>query len=137
MKFVREYYDELTRHVKSCRPDVVGHFDLFTKFSYVDTDTDEYRRIAIDALYRVAEYCNRFEVNTGAMARGYRKEPYPADFLLEEMYKIGAAVTVSSDCHDGEKLDFAFDDAVSRIRKAGFTTIDRFDGAAFVKDEMI
>ena len=33
MKFVREYYDELTRHVMACRPDVVGHFDLFTKFS--------------------------------------------------------------------------------------------------------
>lgn len=137
MKFVREYYDELARHVEACRPDIVGHFDLFTKFATIDTDSDEYRKIAIDALYRVAEHCNRFEVNTGAMARENREYPYPAQFILEEMCKLGASVTVSSDCHDGEKLDFAFDDALSRIRKAGFTTIDRFDGTKFVKDEIV
>lgn len=137
MKFVREYYDELERHISACRPDIVGHFDLFTKFSYIDTSSEEYRQLTLDALHRVAEHCNRFEVNTGAMARGYRQDPYPADFILDEMYRMGATVTVSSDCHDGVSLDYAFDDALARIRRAGFETIDRFDGSVFVKDDIV
>lgn len=38
-----------------------------------------------------------FEVNTGAIARGYRKNPYPSDFLLQELRRLGFGAVISSE----------------------------------------
>ena len=134
--FVKAYYDELVRHVKATRPDIVGHFDLLTKFSTIDESSEEYRRIVYDALDEIMTVCTRFEINTGGMARAGKEGTYPAPFILEEICRRGGSVTVSSDCHDGRRLDFAFDEALEAAKKAGFTVIDRFTREGFVQDEI-
>ena len=48
------------------------------------------------------------EINTGAMARGYRSVPYPAAFILRELAKSDCSVILGSDCHDKEQLNFGF-----------------------------
>ena len=53
-----------------------------------------------------------FEVNTGAIARGYRTTPYPAPFLLKEWKAIGGEIVISSDCHDKAFLNYRFNEAV-------------------------
>ena len=55
---------------------------------------------AVDALDALLERPVLFELNTGAIARGYRKTPYPGDFLLRELIRRGAGLLLSSDCHD-------------------------------------
>ena len=130
------YYDRLTRFVLALKPTIVGHFDLITKFCEkqppFDAESAAYREIACAALDRVLEAGLVFEVNTGAMARGWRTSPYPADFLLERIAQAGGRVTLTADAHAKEQLTFGFDEALERIRRAGFAQIWTLTGEGFV-----
>lgn len=63
------------------------------------------------------------EVNTGAMARGLRASPYPADFLLKAVREAGGSVILSSDAHRVSYLDFAFEETLARLRRLGFREV--------------
>lgn len=136
VEFAKAYFDTVARHVTKCKPDIVGHFDLITKYDSFDEDAPEYRKAAIDALHETMKACTRFEVNTGAMSRKHKKSAYPADFILEEILKCGCTVTLSADSHSAEYVDFAFVETLDRLRKLGFTHIDRLTDEGFVSDEI-
>lgn len=65
------------------------------------------------------------EVNTGAIARGYRDDPYPTAELLTAWREMGGRATITSDCHDAAKLDCAFERAVELLRQTGYRTVLR------------
>ena len=73
-----------------------------------------------------------FEVNSGAIARGYRTTPYPAPFIMEELKNLGAKMIISSDCHNKEFLDCNFDKSIEYIKSFGFKKVYKFDGKDFV-----
>lgn len=64
-----------------------------------------------------------FEINTGAMSRGYRSEPYPHAILLQYIHDHGGKACITSDCHARQNLDCGFDIARARARAAGFDTV--------------
>ena len=135
MACVAAYYDQLTRFVLALRPTIVGHFDLITKFCekqpLFDTESAAYREIACAALDRVLSAGLVFEVNTGAMARGWRTTPYPADFLLERIARRGGRVTLTADAHASDALTFGFEDALGRIKNAGIKQVLILTGKGF------
>jgi len=110
------------QRVTGCQ--IIGHFDLITKFDEAGELFDEtlprYRAAALGALDALCPSDPVFEINTGAMARGVRKTPYPALWLLREMHARGMRVMLSSDCHDRRYLDFGFETARALAREAGF-----------------
>lgn len=134
--YAKAYFDTLADHVIASKPDIVGHFDLITKYDSIDENDTRYRKAALDALHAIFKTCRRFEVNTGAMARGCKKGSYPADFILEEIRRLGGSVTVSSDSHTPRNIDFAFEETVQRLKSLGFESIDRLTETGFVKDEI-
>ena len=126
--FARLYYDTVIKMSNEIDYDIVGHFDVVTKFSdlhpdLIDTESKEYRNAALQALHTVREKHELFEVNTGAMARGYKKLPYPAPFLLKEMRALDCKLVLTSDSHDAARLDYGFDEAKDYIRAHGFDTL--------------
>jgi histidinol-phosphatase (PHP family) len=64
-----------------------------------------------------------FEVNTGAIARGYRTSPYPSVNLLRKIRDIGAPITLSSDCHNKDHLDCNFKETKAILHDIGFREI--------------
>lgn len=126
MAMARAYYDRLAGYVESYRPDIIGHFDVIRKQNdrarLFDTESAEYRNIACEALERMIGKTNLLEVNTGGIARGYVKSPYPELFILRRWRELGGRVVVSSDCHDGRFIDAGYDAAYSLIAEAGFKT---------------
>ena len=122
--FAQAYYDEVVRTVTQTRPDIIGHFDSFIKFNranrFFDEGSKRYRTMAMDALEAVAQTGGIIEINTGAMARGYRDAPYPARFLLERMYELRTPVIISSDAHSTKDIACAFDDAAALLYETGF-----------------
>lgn len=128
----KAYFGSLADFVASTKVDVVGHIDLITKFNLdtplFDEADAEYRSYAFDAVDRIlsAKPDVLFEVNTGAMFRVGKKEPYPAEFILRHIYEKGGKVTLTSDSHSVDSIDFAFDEAVRFIEKCGFEKIYYF-----------
>ena len=60
-----------------------------------------------------------FEINTGAIARGYRQLPYPAPEILSYIAKNGGKVILTSDAHSPENLCYRFDMAEKYALDAG------------------
>ena len=125
----KEYFNSLAEFIINTRVDVVGHIDLITKFNldtflFEETD-EEYRSYALEAVDRIitAKPDILFEVNTGAMFRVGKKTPYPAPFILCHIFEKGGRVTLTSDSHSIESIDFAFEEAVEFIKKIGFEEI--------------
>lgn len=124
MKYAKAYYEEIVGLAELEKIDIVGHFDLVTKHKEVaiffDADSKTYRNYALEALEVLAKRTPLFEINTGAIARGYRTTPYLDMFLLKELKKRGCGIVVSSDCHDSRYLDCHFKEAKKLLLECGF-----------------
>jgi histidinol-phosphatase (PHP family) len=136
-KLVSLYYRTLTDMLKTQKQDIVGHFDLLTKFNaqndLFDARSDFYRHTVSSALDVLEASGCILEVNTGAMSRGHTAEPYPAPWILRECHRRGVPVTLSSDTHSADTLDFAFDHVIQLLRDSGYReTVQLLDGN-FVK----
>ncbi|MCD7748246.1 MAG: histidinol-phosphatase [Firmicutes bacterium] len=141
MALIREYYSLVETLPEATGCDIIGHFDLVTKFiervpALFDVDGDEYLDIALSAAKSLVEKRVIFEINSGAMSRGYRSEPYPARNILTELAKMDAKITFSSDCHAKWSLDFGFDEMASLAVECGFDHIYVMKYGAFVREKI-
>ena len=50
-----------------------------------------------------------FEINTGAVSRGYRTEPYPSAEIRAYIREHGGKMILSSDAHQKENIGFGFE----------------------------
>ena len=116
--------------------DIIGHFDLLTKFNEQDPLFDPaspaYLAAARRAMKKLVDAGKIFEINTGAISRGYRTTPYPAGNLLQMLRELGGKVTLNSDSHHEDTLAFNFNDTAEIVKQYGFAEIWRFDGEKFV-----
>ena len=108
-----EYYRLVATVGDKLGADIVGHFDLVTKFNegdcLFDTKNERYRRAWQAAADKLLSDGVTFEINTGAIARGRRTEPYPSKEILDYIKARGAKLVLSSDAHYAEKLAYDFD----------------------------
>ena len=127
-RFARAYYEEVATLPEVTACDVVGHFDLITKFNERFPRFEEhhprYLRHALAALDALLERDVIIEVNTGAMARGYRRLPYPAPILLRRIAEKRGRVTLSSDAHDKKDLTHGFVEAAHILLASGIGTVE-------------
>lgn len=121
----RDYYEmEAGVHeITGC--DFIGHFDLITKFNqgykYFDERSEKYLEPAVAAMKKLTASGIPFEINTGAISRGYRKEPYPSPLLLKELKIMGGRIIINSDSHSSENICFKFGLAIELAKACGFT----------------
>lgn len=118
------YFSQYAAVAQNPRVDIVGHFDLISKFDEVaelfDGDAPFYRDCAMDALETLLAAGKIFEVNTGAMSRGYRTTPYPGTFFLREIFARKGRVLVTSDSHAVNTIDFGFAKTEQLLADIGF-----------------
>lgn len=123
-----ERYFELVSDVKNkTGADIIGHFDLLLKFNekcpLFDTSHPRYITAAKEAVDILSKQKVLFEVNTGAMQRGYRKTPYPEAWVLQYIREKGCDVIITGDCHDCGYLGYGFREALELIKSCGFTRV--------------
>lgn len=121
------YFGQVTDMTSRLHPLILGHFDLITKFNdelhLIDEEDPSYRKMAAAALLEATSHGEITEINTGAMARGRRKVPYPAFFLLQVLERAGRPVMINSDAHFADKLSYGFDTAAELLREAGYKSV--------------
>ena len=108
-----EYYKTVADVVRKTACDIIGHFDLITKFNedgaILDTSSPRYIaawKAAVDELVR---YGAPFEINTGAISRGLRTSPYPSEDIISYIRSRGGELILSSDAHSADAIAFGFD----------------------------
>ena len=107
------YYENVSKIVDKTHPDIIAHFDLITKFNennnLFDTSHPRYVKAVDSAVDELVRYNIPFEINTGAISRGYRGEPYPESYALNRIKAKGGKLVLSSDSHSKENIAFEFD----------------------------
>ncbi|MCQ2427298.1 MAG: histidinol-phosphatase HisJ family protein [Clostridia bacterium] len=111
--FAAEYFRTVGDVVRKTRADIIGHFDLLTKFierePLFDTSDAAYRAAWMAAADSLASTGKQlFEINTGAISRGYRTSPYPSEEQRMYIALHGCRFIMSSDSHRTDTLLFGF-----------------------------
>lgn len=153
------YFDTVGGIVEATDCDVIGHFDLLTKFiegwgfdpngavvkrnaygstedlpaPFFDTESERYIEAWKRAIDRIFDDCaeryksgyrNRletlgvleagdkpvFEINTGAITRGYRTTPYPSADQIDYIKSKGGVLILSSDSHAAGTICYGFEE---------------------------
>lgn len=117
------YFREVCR-VAAMKPTILGHIDLITKLNagnrFFDEDAARYKAAALEALHAADPKETLLEINTGGVARGYRKTPYPALFLLREWKSMGGRVILTADSHSADTVVYGYTQASELAKAAGF-----------------
>ena len=107
------YYALEADVVRKTGCDIIGHFDLLTKFNeqghfFDETDPGYVRawKKAADELLKTGKL---FEINMGAISRGYRTAPYPSPKIRDYIRARGGKFILSSDSHQKETVAFRFE----------------------------
>jgi len=118
------YYSNFVAYITRRKPDIIGHFDLLTKFDekigFGFLDDPEYHKIAERYLREALRADCIFEMNTGAISREWRSLPYPHENLLRVIRQEGGRITLTSDCHQSDNLDCFFTESRKILRDLGF-----------------
>ena len=113
------YYAAVARVVEVTKCDIIGHFDLITKFIEQDAQFDvnhpRYVKAWQDAADILLKTGKPFEINTGAISRGYRTSPYPSKEIREYIRAHGGKLILSSDSHQKETIAYKFEDYIDEI----------------------
>lgn len=123
---VDDFFRQEADVVRKTRCQIIGHFDIITKFQEKAPLFDEAhpRYVAAwqKALAALLPAGVPFEINTGAISRGYRTCPYPSLEILKAIHDGGGSIAFSNDSHEKSTLQFWFPEAADLARRAGFTT---------------
>lgn len=137
---VKDYFSLVADVVRKTDADIIGHLDVIYKFNekdpYFDETGKELTKIATDAIDALLPYGKPFEINTGAISRGYRTEAYPNDYFLNLIREMGGSLTYSSDAHDARYVFLGFDEAVRRAKNAGFKSFKKLTPNGWVDEEI-
>ncbi len=118
-----EAYYEAMATVGCHAPSVIGHFDLLTKFNereaVINTASPRYIAAWQRCADRLLSLGVPFEVNTGAISRGYRTMPYPSLEILDYLKARGARFILSSDAHSVLAIGYAFDEVKMLLAERG------------------
>lgn len=136
--FLERYFSIVENVHDKTRCDIVGHIDLCEKFNNDGTlfDRAHPRYIAAykKAVDKLAAQGCIFEINTGAMSRGYTDFPYPHENILNYIAAVGGKITVSSDSHSVDTVDYKLDKMCELARKCGFDGLYTLTESGFVKE---
>lgn len=113
------YYERLSNIVEKTNADIIGHFDLITKFNlnnrFFDQKHPRYKNAYKKAIDKLVKFNKPFEVNTGAIARGFLNLPYPEKDVIDYIKSKGGSLILSSDAHNKDNIAFQFEKWVSLI----------------------
>ena len=129
--FVEDYFSAISDIYDRTHCDIVGHFDIVCKFNGKEEMFDEnhprYRAAATRALDKLLSTPAVLEFNTGGVYRGYRKDFYPADFLLERIAEAKRPMLISSDAHDTSSILFGYERAAKILEGYGIRYFDSME----------
>ena len=113
------YFEAVSEIVDRTNADIIGHFDLISKFNEKEHLFDENHQRYINAWKKAADKLiptgKPFEINTGAISRGWRTVPYPSPDMIGYIREHGGHFILSSDSHTKETIGYGFNKAAELL----------------------
>lgn len=138
LAFSEEYYSYFCDYILTRKPDIIGHFDVVTKFDELDDslflENAAYRKLAEQYTEIALSSGALFEVNTGVIFRKLRRQPHPSEHLLYTICRGSGKVILSSDSHTVESLQFEFGETRRYLRDIGFREVYALLDGRFVAE---
>lgn len=131
LEYSKRYYELAVKNVEKNKPEIIGHFDVLSKFGVFDEDDPAYRKIAAEALDEAMKTTPLVEINTGAISRGIKTMPYPHTFLIERVLQNGGEVILSADSHHADTIDCHFAECCKLLRGIGFDHVVQRNASGF------
>lgn len=135
MNMAEQYFELVGNLYERTHCDIIAHFDLITRFNdeilkdtgkdLVDTNDKRYIEAERKALEKLTATPVIFEINTGAMARGYKSAPYPGSRVLKYLGEKQIPVILSSDSHSYDTLTYAFDEAMELVKEYNLNLLEK------------
>ncbi len=121
---LESYWTLVGEAVERTDCDIIGHFDLCAKYcEREDCPFDPQHPRYVAAWQRAADRLLKtgrpFEINVGAIAKGYRSLPYPHPDIARYLIDRGAAFVLSSDSHAPQNIAFQFERWSGYYRRLG------------------
>jgi histidinol-phosphatase (PHP family) len=113
--------------------DIVGHLDVVKKFSYFPSRPWDNLVDKVCGTLKKNGLC--VELNTAGW-RAPVKEAYPSILFLEKFHALGIPVTLGSDAHCPEDVGAGIDQAVSLLKKIGFTEVASFSDRQLIMQSL-
>ena len=108
------YFATAADVVNKTNCDIIGHFDLISKFTeqtdLIDVNNPRYVAAWQKAADELLKHNVPFEINTGAISRGYRTEPYPSADMIAYIRERGGRFVLSSDAHSIDAIAYRFEE---------------------------
>ena len=131
LAYCEDYYDLVADVYDKTKCQIIGHFDLVTKFNEVmpliDTNAKRYKNAVKKALNSLLKCPAIFEINTGAISRGYRTCPYPQEEILDIIAESKKPFVVNSDSHNVDTIAFGIKEQIRMLRVCGYKYITSLD----------
>lgn len=141
LALAKDYFALVANVVNVTACDIVGHFDLLTKFNeqyaYLDENDARYQSLALEALDAVLEKEPLIELNTGVMARKRKSIPYPAPFLCQRIAEKKGRMIINSDAHLAANLLYGFEDAIEYARSCGVRELWFYQNGQFQAESIV
>lgn len=117
-KAVKCFYDQTNQMIEHEEFDIIAHFDkikMHNRDRYFHEDEPWYRKLALETLDLIHQKGLIMEINTRGIYKKRYNGFYPSPWLLEEGFKMGIPVIISSDAHHFSELTLEFDAAEETI----------------------
>ncbi len=136
----KAYYDFVKKTAAIRKPDIIGHLDLIRKLNtngrFFDERDPRYLELAKDAALCCIQQGCIIEINTGGMFKKYRDTPYPDEPILRFIAEHHGKITINSDSHSTDSIDYYFEESVELAKRTGFTEFWELSPKGFVPVSM-
>lgn len=125
--YAESYFKNVADVINKTKADIIGHFDLISKFNegnkFFDENDTRYISAGFAAIDALVKTGKPFEINSGAISRGYKTTFYPSEIFLQRIAQKGGKVILSSDSHSVNALCFKFEEAERMARDMGLEIV--------------
>lgn len=139
-RVVKNYFGYTRRMVKEMKPPIIGHLDKIkmqhNSNIFIPENDPVYRSELMQTLEEIAAAGSVVELNTRGVYRRNEAEFYPSLWVLCEMARMKIPVMINSDAHHPKELLLLLDDALEKLRQAGYRSTTYFSDGKWLETEI-
>ena len=139
-KAVCQYYTGIGEMAEKFHPDIIGHIDIIKKNNedhyFFDDSSEWYENAWHNALDQIKKAGSILEINTGGAFRYGLRCLYPSEAILKEAIKMKIPLTINTDAHSFEAIDYLIKDALYYLSQHGQDTLMVYNGKDWVSQKI-